>query len=166
MAAFLLTLTLFALALGLHFIWWRWRLPRHHTLALLGVFAAVPLGAALLLPAAGLLPALSWLDLPGIALFYGGACGCYLITYAGVEETSPSLVIIRALERAGAAGCSHADLGACVTEERFITPRIVALQRDKMVAPTGQGARLTPAGRRVARLATALARLFNLDEGS
>jgi hypothetical protein len=166
MAAFLLASALFMLALGLHFIWWRWRLPRHHTLALLGVFAAVPLAVVLICAATGLPPFLTWADLPGIALFYGAACGCYLITYAGVEETSPSLVIIRALERAGPAGCTHADLGACVTEDRFITPRINALQRDGLVSPSGAGARLTPAGLRVARLAMALARLFNLDEGS
>lgn len=165
MAAFLYALTLFVLALAVHVLWWRWRLPRHHTAALLLVFALPPAvaGAGWLFsaPTFGLTPA----DLPGLGLFYLGAAGCYLITYAGVEETSPSLVIIRALEQAGLRGCSREELAAHVTEERFVLPRIAALKRDRLVAGDAAGGTLTPAGRRVARLATVLARIFNVHEG-
>ncbi len=165
MAAFLFALILFALALAVHVLWWRWRLPRHHTAALLLVFALPPViaGAGWLFaaPPFGLTAA----DLPGLGLFYLGAAGCYLITYAGVEETSPSLVIIRALERAGPQGSRHEELAAHVTEERFVLPRIVALKRDGLVAQDAAGGTLTPAGRRVARLATVLARIFNIHEG-
>lgn len=165
MAAFLYALTLLVCALAVHVLWWRWRLPRHHTAALLLVFALPPVvaGAAWLFsaPPFGLTPA----DLPGLGLFYLGAAGCYLITYAGVEETSPSLVIIRVLERAGPPGCSREDLATEVTEARFVLPRIAALKRDRLVTPEAAGGTLTPAGRRVARLATVLARIFNVDEG-
>jgi len=166
MAAFALALFLFLLALVLHVIWWRWRLPRHHTAALLLVFAVPPLLAAGLWLAEVCRFGLTWTDLPGIALFYAAATGCYLITYAGVEETSPSLVIIRALEQAGAKGCTREELSPCITEERFILPRLAALRRDGLVVAAGDGARLTPAGLRLARLATRLARFFNLHEGA
>lgn len=166
MAAFLYTLTLFVLALTIHVLWWRLRLPRHHTAALLLVFALPPVVAGIgwffSAPSFGLTPA----DLPGIGLFYLGAAGCYLITYAGVEETSPSLVIIRTLEKAGSAGCTYEELGTCVTEERFIAPRLAALQRDGLVVAAREGARLTPAGLWLARLAKLLTRIFNLDEGT
>lgn len=165
MAAFAFALSLFLLALAVHVIWWRCRLPRHHTAALLLVFAGPPLLAGALW-LGGSRFGLGWADLPGIALFYAAACGCYLITYAGVEETSPSLVIIRALEQAGDRGCSREELGPCITDERFIAPRLAALQRDGLVVAAGDGARLTPAGRRLARLATVLARCFNLNEGA
>jgi len=166
MAALLTALILFVTALAVHVAWWRIRLPRHHNAALLAVFAAVPTAAALFAWVADLRYGLAWADLPGVLLLYGTATGCYLITYAGVEETSPSLVIIRALEKAGPAGCTAEELGAHLTEDRFITPRIAALQRDRLVEPAGNGARLTPAGRRVALLARSLARLFNLDVGA
>jgi hypothetical protein len=165
MAAFLYAVILLAAALTLHVCWWRWRLPRHHTAALLLVFALPPCiaGAAWLFagPPFGLVPA----DLPGLGLCYLGAAGSYLITYAGVEETSPSLLVIRALEQAGPRGCSHEELAKQVTEERFVLPRIAALKRDRLVVVTEAGGTLTPAGRRVARLATVLARIFNLHEG-
>jgi len=111
-------------------------------------------------------PGLVLADLPGLGLFYLGAAGCYLLTYAGVEETSPSLVIIRALERAGPRGCSGEELAAEVTEARFVLPRIAALKRDHLVTADPAGGTLTPAGRRVARLAVVLARIFNVHEGT
>jgi len=165
MAAFALALFLFLLALAVHIAWWRWRLPRHHTAALLLIFATPPVLATGFWFGAGYRFGLAWTALPGIVLFYAAAIGCYLITYAGVEETSPSLVIIRALEQAGPRGCTLEELGPCITEERFIAPRLAALQRDGLVVVDGDGGRLTPAGRRLARLATLLARFFNLKEG-
>jgi len=165
MAAFALALFLFFLALAIHVIWWRWRTPTRTITALLVAFSLPPF-LVLLLGHAGLHFGLGWADVPGLALFYAAATGCYLITYAGVEETSPSLVIVRALEQAGAHGCSRNELQPCISDERFIAPRRAALQRDGLIISTGDGARLTPAGRRLARAATLLARCFNLHEGA
>jgi hypothetical protein len=97
-----------------------------------------------------------------MALFYLGAAGCYLITYAGIEETSPSLVIIRALERAGAKGCTKDELARLITDERFVQPRFQALKRDGLVV----SGHLTPAGLRVARLSVLLAKVFNIHESA
>ena len=162
MTAFLISLALFLLAFGLHVIWWRWRLPRHHTAALLFMFGLAPLIGFALWYVAGSRPALSWAELPGMALFYLGAAGCYLITYAGIEETSPSLVIIRALERAGAKGCTKDELAGLITDERFVQPRFQALKRDGLVV----SGHLTPAGLRVARLSVLLAKVFNIHESA
>lgn len=166
MAAFTFALFLFLLALAIHIVWWRCRLPRHHTAALLLVFAMPPVLATSVWLGGVCRFGLTWADLPGIALFYAAATGCYLITYAGVEETSPSLVIIRALEQAGSKGCTREELSSCITEERFIFPRLVALRRDGLVVAASEGAKLTPSGLRLARLATLLARFFNLHEGA
>jgi hypothetical protein len=162
MTAFLLSLALFLLAFGLHVIWWRWQLPRHHTAALLCVFGLTPLIGFALWYVAGSRPALSWAELPGMALFYLGAAGCYLLTYAGIEETSPSLVIIRALERAGAKGCTKDELAGLITEERFVQLRLQALERDRLVVE----GRLTPVGLRVTRFSILLAKVFNIHESA
>jgi hypothetical protein len=165
MASLVFSLALFAAVPVLQLAWWRWRLPVRHTRALLTLAALVPAAAALLAWLGGFRFGLVWADLPGIALFYAGAMACYLITYAGVEETSPSLVIVRTLERAGPAGCTPGELGGVITAERFITPRLQALARDGLIVNSGQAASLTPAGRRLARLTLRFARIFNLDEG-
>ena len=162
MTAFLISLALFLLAFGLHVIWWRWRLPKHHTAALLLVFGLTPLLGFVLWCTGGSRPASFWAELPGMALFYLGAAGCYLITYAGIEETSPSLVIIRALERAGAKGCTKDELAGLITEERFVQPRLQTLERDGLVVD----GHLTPVGLCVARFSTLLAKVFNIHESA
>src|ERR1700694_3417770 len=100
MAALLLSIALFGIAWLAHLAWWRIRLPKRHSVALLALFAAVPLGAAILAPAlpAGLVPAPA--EIPAMLGLYLGAAVCYLIVYMGVEQTSPTLVIIRALQPA------------------------------------------------------------------
>lgn len=165
MAAFLVALSLFGLALLVHLAWWRCAPPSRHTRALLVVFGGVVLaGAGVWLAGwqAGLAPA----DLPGVLFFYGGAAGCYLIVYTGVEESSPSVLIIAALEQAGDAGCTESDLAGCVTDARLTAPRLAALRRDGLIVDVPGGAALTPAGRRFGRLTIALARLFHLHEGA
>jgi len=104
-------------------------------------------------------------DLPAMGLFYLGAVGCYLITYAGVEEVSPSLLVIRALESAGERGLSRGELSSVGTEARFVTPRIIALKRDRVITESADGNRLTPQGERIASLAGLLARCFQIDGG-
>jgi len=166
MSALLCTLALLVLAWLAHLAWWRVRLPRNHSAALLAVFLLVP-AVALALWLAGELPLpVSVADLPGMTALYLGATGCYLITYAGVEHTSPSLVVVRTLKAAGARGCARADLAGLVTEESFVRPRLEALRRDGMVAPAPGGYVLTPRGRRAARIASAVAHAFRIPEGS
>jgi hypothetical protein len=99
-------------------------------------------------------------------VFYLGAVGCYLITYSGVEQTSPSLVIVRAIETAGNDGCSREELAALITEERFVRPRLEALRRDGMVIAVDGGFVLTRGGKRAAQLASVLSRVFNIRENS
>ena len=100
--------------------------------------------------------------IPGILALYGGATGCYLITYSGVEQTSPSLVIIRALQAVGGNGCSRDELGRLVIGDVFVTPRLEALRSDGLLAASGAGYVLTPRGQRAARIALAFAQVFNI----
>ena len=166
MTVLFFALGLFALAWLVHVAWWRLCLPPHHTKALLFVLAGVPLAAAGILAATSRLGLLNPADWAAVALFYAGASLCYLITYAGVEETSPSLVIIRALERAGAGGATRADLQPCITNEQFITPRLESLVRDGFVALEAGTYRLTKRGRSAATVAHRIADLFNLGSGA
>lgn len=166
MAALIVSLALVVGAWVLHVAWWRFRLPRHHIGALLFVFAATPLVAAVIWIASGSPSLVSVSELPGIMAFYLSAAGCYLITYAGVEQISPSLVIIRALEAAGEKGCLKDEFAAVITESNFVKHRLESLKRAGMLTATSGGFVLTPWGKRAAQLALMISRVFNIREHS
>jgi len=161
-AALIVALGLLAAAWLAHLAWWRLRLPRHHTLALLIVFSAAPFVAAAVWLLMGRPLLVPMGAIPGVLALYAGATGCYLITYSGVEQASPSLAIIRTLEAAGGNGCSRDELGRLVTEEVFVTPRLEALRSDGLLAASGAGYVLTPRGQRAACIALAFTRVFNI----
>ena len=166
MIALLASLALFGIAWLLHVAWWRLRLPRRHIAALLCLFAAVPIGAGFAWLALPLNSLLAAAEVPAVLALYLGAAACYLIVYTGVEQTSPTLVIIRALDSAPREGCSSADLARLITEDLFVRPRLEALALDGLLAPAGNGWSLTPRGRRAARIASFLARLFRIRESA
>jgi hypothetical protein len=162
MAALLTPLALFGAAWVLHALWWRLAPPRRHTAALAALFAVVPLVAAVAFP--DCLPRAA--DLPAALALYLGAAACYLIVYTGIEQTSPTLVLVRALERAGPGGCSREDLAGLITDDLFVRPRLEALAMDGIVARGPGGWALTQRGRRAARAATWLARFFGIRENA
>jgi hypothetical protein len=168
METLLIAVGLFLSALAAHVIIWRVRIPRNQTRCLLLIFALTPLflcaAAAATRSSIPMRPFFPG-DVPGIALFYLGAVGCYLITYAGVEETSPSLKLIRALEAAAEDGCTRGDLAKLITEEHFVEPRLRALKRQGIIAETAEGNTLTGRGTLIARSAALLSAIFRIDEG-
>ncbi len=166
MAALLSSLGLFGFAWLLHLLWWRWRLPRNHTGALLVVFAVAPPIATLLWIACGGPHLIGFRDLPGMALLYLGAAGCYLIAYTAIEETSPSLAIFGTLRAAGSAGCSRDELSAVITDGNFVKPRLDALRRDGILVAAGDGYVLSQRGKKAAHLAMLVSRIFNVEKNA
>jgi hypothetical protein len=158
MATLLIAVGLFLSAIAAHVVIWRFRVPRNQTRCLLLIFALAPL--LLCAAAAAMSPfaprTLLAKDVAGIALFYLGA---------GVEETSPSLKLIRALEAAGGDGCTREDLAELITEEHFIEPRLRSLKSQRIIAETAEGIQLTSRGTRIARSAALLSGVFRIDEG-
>ena len=166
MSALLSTFGLLVFAWALHVVWWRISVPGHQMGALFAVFACAPLLAGVVWLAVGGPPVVMLQDLPAMALFYAGGFGCYLIAYTGVEETSPSLAIVQALEKAGQAGCSPAELSSVITDSNFVKPRIDALKRDGMLAPSGGGFLLTSRGKKAAGTSLLLSRIFNIQSNA
>jgi hypothetical protein len=146
---------------------WRLRVPRNQTLCLLLNFALVPL---LLDAAAGAVQPSARLqfpfakEMPGIALSCQVAVGCHLITYAGVEGTSPSLMTIRALEAAARDSRTRRDLARLVTEWHLVVPRLRALNRQQIIAETAEGNHLTATSILIAKSAALNSGDFLIDE--
>ena len=111
-------------------------------------------------------PLLAFSHVPGIALFVLGAMCCYLIIYTGIEDPSPSLILLQALEAAGDRGCPREDLAALFTEDRLVRPRLDELKQDGLVAAAGDGHALTPRGLRVVRVALFTTRIFRINDNA
>src|SRR6266478_5646154 len=133
MVALLSSLALLVLAWLLHLAWWRFHVPRRQLVSLLGVFISVPAVAGLAYIAFGLASFLAPADAAATMALYLSATGCYLIIYMGVEQTSPSLVIVRALESARQQGCTREELASLITEDLFVRPRLEALALDGLL---------------------------------
>ena len=162
MKGILAGLALFVLALIIHSAWWRIRLPEKRGQALMLVFIVTPL---LFLPLVGWIR-FSWAELTAVAMLYFSSAAAYLISYAGVEETSPSLAMIRALEHSGERGCSLDDFKILITDENFFFPRLEALVRSGVLVSDANGWRLTPRGRRMARLSLLVSKIFRIQDNA
>ena len=144
-----------------HAGWWRSRPPARQLRALALLF-----GLVLFLALPLLYYCVSAAEIPAVLALYSGAAASYLIIYTGIEQISPTLVIVRALARAQASGCSEGELAEVLTDDLFVRPRMQALVEDRILAPSAGGWMLTPRGYRTARIAGMLARMFRLQEAA
>src|SRR5260221_9680864 len=166
MQALLTSLALFGIAWLAHAAWWRMRPPRRHSASLVALFGAIALAALLVAPALPVhwVPAAA--EIPAVLALYFGAAASYLIVYTGIEQTSPTVVLIRALEAAGGRGCTGEELSRVLTDDLFVRPRLEALVLHGVVVAAPGGWSLTPRGRRAARAAALLAALFRIRENA
>jgi hypothetical protein len=170
MTTLVLGLGLFLLALAAQLAVWRVRLPRRQTRAILAIFGAVL--------AAGLLAVRLWpglcgpLDPPAgaagllhVALLYFSLLGSYVISYSALEADSPTLLMVRMIDRAGAEGIAREAFLQGMNDELLVLPRLADLLRDRMAVLAGGRYRLTAKGRFMARLFTTYRRLLGAGLG-
>lgn len=165
MTTLLLSLSLFGSALLAHLLLWRIWSPRPATGVLLGLFAVV--GIAGLVAAIWPLGLVSGLwQLVQAGLFHGASSLAYTVVYTGIEETSPSLAVVRAVHRAGARGCTLEHLKRVVHQGNFLNRRLELLRTGGLVVDVVGHWRLTDKGARVARLVAWTSNaLLNLPKG-
>lgn len=119
----------FLAALAIHLLVWRVRIPKFQTRALLGIFALVPAGEFLL----GWGPRLGTFEVAHICLFYVALSFSYIITYSALEGDSPTLSLIRHLDRSRGQGIASKDVESFLQDRPFIKARLEALIRDGLV---------------------------------
>lgn len=61
------------------------------------------------------------------SLLFASSASCYLIIFTGLEETSPSLAIIKALKQSGSSGCSLSILRQALGGETVFDSRLKSL---------------------------------------
>jgi hypothetical protein len=129
----------FAAAFVVHLLVWRVALPRRQTRALGAIFAAVWIAA---------LAASAWFFLPDVfsvcyaSLLYWSAAAAYIVTYSAMEGDSPTLSLVRHLDRAGPGGITHAELEMFFAQRPFAAARLRALVEDGILSAGEGGYRL------------------------
>lgn len=151
---------------------WKIRIPKRQTKVLLGIFFGTLITGLLALRAVPyFIPGLAVyvpkhsLEYLHISISFVSLTLAYMITYSAIEADSPSLVMIRAVARAGAAGLDKREFEKTMNNELLIVPRVRDLVTDKMAYMEGDKYRLTPKGVMFARLFVFYRNLLNAPKG-
>ena len=161
-------ITLFVGAFALHWLWWRVRVPRRQTAALLLLFFGVLVAglAALNIVSAfaaygpwGLWPSLQ------IALFHTAMALAYIVAYSSLEERSPSMTLLVYVADSRGIGRSREELEAVLNGFTPIETRLAAMERDKMIDLDGDRCLITPKGRAWATTFGTWHRLIRFEKG-
>ena len=153
MAVFVSGLALLAIALVIHVIWWRLKVPRRQPLTLAMLFLSVAVLGFAAIYAADLFS--GGLPLPRLLLaflLYGSGAVVYLIFFSAMEEDSPSLTLIRLISEAGPRGIHRDDLLRVVERHSYIKVRIDMMVSDGMAVETPTGLRLASQGLWLSRI--------------
>jgi hypothetical protein len=146
-------LALLAIALVIHVIWWRLRVPRRQPFVLAMLLLSVAVCGFAAIHAADLFS--GELPLPRFLLaflLYGSGGVVYLIFFSAMEEDSPSLTLIRLISEAGPRGIHRDDLMRVVERHSYIKVRIDMMVSDGMAVETPEGLRLASQGLWLSRI--------------
>jgi hypothetical protein len=137
-SALLIGSAMFALAFAAHVVWWRLRKPRQQGTTLVALFslvAAVAVGALLALG----------LDRFGLNLaqlvltvdLFGSYALIYLILFSALEADSPTLTMIRLVQKRGPRGMSEDDLVRAMAGQSFVKRRVQQMIDERMAVRIG-----------------------------
>ena len=158
MNLFFYDLLLIALAFLLHLIIWKIRLPKRQIIALVGIFLFVLiLGTIFLFKFSGrinwnIMPSRNFFEIIQFILLFISIAAAYVVSYPAIEADSPTLVIIKAVSKAGSGGLDEDRLERMMNDDLLVIPRIKDMVSDKMVCFDGKRYKLTPKGIAMARV--------------
>lgn len=152
---------LFVVALALHLVWWRLKVPRQQLAALLGLF--------LLTAACGFTTICAGdfftgeLPLPRLLLailLFGSFGVVYLILFTAVEADSPTLTLLELIAETGSRGIHSNELVRAMERHSYVQLRIDQMIADGMVVETPPGLRLAAQGQWLSSLVLFYRRLL------
>ena len=172
MKILLLSLILFFTAFILQLIVWKIRIPKRQTKVLLVIFFGILFTGLLalkvspyLIPGLGIYAPKYSLEYLHISISFISLTLAYMITYSAIEADSPSLVMIRAVAKAGSGGLDKKEFEKTMNDDLLVIPRVRDLLNDKMAYMEGDKYRLTPKGVMFARLFVFYRNLLNAPKG-
>jgi hypothetical protein len=147
MAVFLAGSGLFVLAFVIHLVWWRIRLPRRQSAALLALFAVTAAAGFAAIYALDLLP--GEFSLPRLLLavmLFGGYAVVYVILFSALEADSPTLTLIGIIAAAGDHGIHRSKLMQAMEQHSYVRLRIDQMIADGMAVEVGSRVHLAAQG--------------------
>lgn len=172
MKILILGLILFFTAFILQLIIWKIRIPKRQIKVLLGIFFGTLFTGLLvlkvspyLIPGLGIYAPKYPLEYLHISISFISLTLAYMITYSAIEADSPSLVMIRAVAKAGSGGLDKKEFEKTMNDDLLVIPRVRDLFNDKMAYMEGDKYRLTPKGVMFARLFVFYRNLLNAPKG-
>jgi hypothetical protein len=147
MAVFLSAFGLFAVALVVHLVWWRLKVPHRQSLTLVTLFLTIAVCGFALINATDLFSV--QLAVPGLLLailLFGSLCVLYLILFSALEADSPSLTLVWLIADAGRRGVHGDELMRAMEQHSYVQNRIDQMIRDGMAVETDAGLRLASQG--------------------
>ncbi len=166
-----LVATAFATAAFLfHWLWWRIRIPRRQTAAILATFSLVLLvGLAATAGSSAAVPPefrlRSLLEVVHVAGAHVAVMLAYVVAYSAIEERSPSMTILSRVAIVGPEGVWRRDLESLLRKVSPVEIRIAAMLRDGMVRNPDGGLALTTKGMAWAATFSALRRFLGFEKG-
>lgn len=153
MGILFLGIVTFILAFLIHFLIWKFFLPKtNHTIVLLIIFFGVCIAAitASRILNNGLLGDIvkpkTLFDYADFFVLYSSFVLAYIATYSAIEVDSPSLIMVLAIAEASTRGLERKIFYNTMDDEILIIPRIEDLVRDKMIYIDNERYKLTPKG--------------------
>lgn len=163
---------IFLTALFIHFIFWKFYLPKNQTMALLVIFCIVlTLGVAISCNKAYCVNFLNILKPYGIIEYiqllflFSSLSLAYTVTYSAIEVDSPSLLIISHIAQNGKAGLAMSELEQLIMRDALITNRINDLLAGKFIALDNKIYIITPKGRVIANIFILYRKILRIPKG-
>ncbi len=161
----------FALLIAGQFVVWRVLRPAGHYLALSALYLTALVAAIVLFFAVGQTALAAWIvpatvrEAVDFLLLYTAATLAYMVTYSAVQADSPSMMILLAIERAGAGGLKCEDLVAELGDHVVVVPRLEDLVIGGLAAVERARYVISIRGAMLARLYIAYRALLKMDKG-
>lgn len=162
----------FALLIVGQFIVWRVLRPAGHYLALSGLYLVALAGAVGVFIAVAPVTALAAWIVPStlreafdFLLLYTAATLTYMVTYSAVQADSPSMMILLAIERAGADGLKCDDLIAELGDHVVVVPRLEDLVTGSLATVQRSRYVINGRGALLARLYIGYRALLKMEKG-
>jgi len=159
-------------ALGVHVLWWRIRLPKNQMGGLLKIFVSLfvlwTVSVVFLNTVEGCgmgcITDISMLEGIYTAFFYFAMALTYTLAYSAIEADSPSLTIVRIISESPEGRIRKDDLYGRLNFDRFLEARVKALLTDGMLLELGGRYTVARKGYMAARIVVVYRRVMGVKD--
>ena len=171
MNVFIFGTSLFGIALCMHIIVWKIRIPKNQMKALLLIFLLVFISGMLSISLVLCNKSLfcqeaikSFSEFIRVTIFFTALTISYFLVYNSFIGESPSLYLVWNIANSGKIGLNKKDLYKLIEDDTFIKPRFEYLIEEKMVNKVGDKYILSPKGNTFISIIIIIQKLMNLSK--